>query len=997
MSVAPRTHPSLDRAALEGDDRRGQPRGRVPCTGASLTRRPGSGRSTIASTARPPARADVARPRPGDRRPDDAGRRRAHASCARLRREIHPGRGDHRHRLARHADGSRGDASRRRRLPGQALRPGAAAPVADGVRVARAGIPARAARPRRRSTSSSRPGAEAPASAERAQALDARRREAGAGRGVEPLTADEVGQRIGVARVTARRYLEYLDVTGAANVEREYLGPGPARAIDTARRAGSARKRGDGSHRARRLPGRSRDRAARQACAHPRALARGQRDDAGLPRPREGGLLGAPHHEQVRRQRLPADSPFRGYAVRGMVASEHVSTHVDAVWHFNPDRPDLTIDRLPWEHLITPAAWIDLSDVWPRTPHHARRRTAAHSSRPSHARAGDDPPLHDGHRRVLGRPVDVSRRLSGLDEEASRWLLDQGIVNLGTDAVTTDTPSDTSYPNHRVHGERCVVHTEMVANITRIPEHDGFLGPLLPAAAGRRHRLARPRDRAVGRRRGVIERRDPAPAELPPRRPPRARHGAGRGLGRACALALAEAGASVRSSRAPRDELEHVAAEIAALGSSADVVVADVTDPAEVEPASRRRAAHDDLWICVNNAGANRPGPTVELALADWDLVRRERPRHLPRHPGRRPGAARPWPRRTSHQHVVADGSRRLPGRAAYCAAKHAVNGLTKALAVEWAPLGITVNAVAPTFVETPLTIPMLDDAAFRDDVLAASRWVGSARSRRSTARRRLPRLSCGGARHGPDARRRRRLDRVVSREPVFLKRPALERGAVAQTASRRASREMLRDLEREGMDAVRRYSRELDGWDPPSFQVSDGEIQRASAGCPTSCSVAIAFAQEQIRGFAERAAPRCSRRSSIEPLPGVVLGHRHVPVDTVGSYVPGGRVPLLASSFMTVRRAEGRRRRRVVACAPPREQAGSTRAMLHAMATSGADAIFAIGGVAGARRDGVRPRGDGPCRPARAGPATRSSPRRSASSSASSGSTCWPARRRSS
>src|SRR4029078_11075962 len=71
-------------------------------------------------------------------------------------------------------------------------------------------------------------------------------------------------------------------------------------------------------------------------------------------------------HEQVRRQRLPPGSPFAGFAIRGLVVSQHVSTHLDAVWHFNPDRPDLTIDKLPWEHLITPAAWIDLSDAPPR-------------------------------------------------------------------------------------------------------------------------------------------------------------------------------------------------------------------------------------------------------------------------------------------------------------------------------------------------------------------------------------------------------------------------------------------------------------------------------------------------------------------------------------------------------------------------------------------------------------------------------------------------------
>jgi kynurenine formamidase len=179
-------------------------------------------------------------------------------------------------------------------------------------------------------------------------------------------------------------------------------------------------------------------------------------------------------HEQVRRQRLPPGSPFKGYVVRGIVASEHVSTHVDAVWHFNPDRPDLTIDRLPWEHLITPAAWIDLSDVWPRT-HITLEDVQGALAR---AEVTLEPGMTLLYATGIGErwddPWTFLADYPGLDEEASTWLLDQGIVNLGTDAVSTDTPSDLSYPNHRVHGERCVVHTEMVANITRIPMHQGF-------------------------------------------------------------------------------------------------------------------------------------------------------------------------------------------------------------------------------------------------------------------------------------------------------------------------------------------------------------------------------------------------------------------------------------------------------------------------------------------------------------------------------------------
>lgn len=185
-------------------------------------------------------------------------------------------------------------------------------------------------------------------------------------------------------------------------------------------------------------------------------------------------------HEQVRRQRLPESSPFRGYAVRGMVASEHVSTHVDAVWHFNPDRPDLTIDRVPFEHLITPAAWIDLSDVAPE-PHITRARLeAALEDANVELKPGMTLLYYTGWGELWHDPFAFVAGYPGLDLEASEWLIDQGIVNLGTDAPSTDHPADLDYPNHRTHGERCVIHTEMVHNMTRIPRHDGFWVMFMP-------------------------------------------------------------------------------------------------------------------------------------------------------------------------------------------------------------------------------------------------------------------------------------------------------------------------------------------------------------------------------------------------------------------------------------------------------------------------------------------------------------------------------------
>lgn len=195
--------------------------------------------------------------------------------------------------------------------------------------------------------------------------------------------------------------------------------------------------------------------------------------------------------------------------------------------------------------------------------------------------------------------------------------------------------------------------------------------------------------------------------------------GAGRGIGRATALTLARAGAHVTLVSRTSGELERVAGEVAALGGTASAVTADVTDPGAVGAAVASAREHGEIDVCVNSAGLNRPAPTADLALEDFDAVMDVNVR------GtflvcRAVGAAMLAAGRGGRIVNVSSqmGAVGYPGRAAYCASKHAVNGLTKALGVEWAPHGITVNAVAPTFIETPLTAPMLADPAFRADVL---------------------------------------------------------------------------------------------------------------------------------------------------------------------------------------------------------------------------------------------------------------------------------------
>ena len=156
---------------------------------------------------------------------------------------------------------------------------------------------------------------------------------------------------------------------------------------------------------------------------------------------------------------------------------------------------------------------------------------------------------------------------------------------------------------------------------------------------------------------------------------------------------------------------------------------------------------------------------------------------------------------------------------------------------------------------------------------------------------------------------------------------------------------EMLRRIERGGVEAVREYSRRLDGWDPASFRLGADDVEAAAAQVPSELRRHITFAQQQVRTFAERQLETL-RDLEVQTKPGIVLGHRHIPVGAVGSYVPGGRYPMLASAFMTVLVAKVAGVERVVACAPPWQGKGIHPAMLHAISTSGADEILCVGGV---------------------------------------------------
>ena len=156
---------------------------------------------------------------------------------------------------------------------------------------------------------------------------------------------------------------------------------------------------------------------------------------------------------------------------------------------------------------------------------------------------------------------------------------------------------------------------------------------------------------------------------------------------------------------------------------------------------------------------------------------------------------------------------------------------------------------------------------------------------------------------------------------------------------------EMLLALERRGMDAVREYSRKFDGWDPPTFELSRADIDEACASLDAQARADTEWCQANVRAFAE-AQLATMRPLEVEIRPGVVLGHRHLPVQHVGSYVPGGRYPMFGSAQMSIIPAKVAGAATVVACTPPVKGARWYPDTIHAIHAAGADRIFALGGV---------------------------------------------------
>lgn len=193
--------------------------------------------------------------------------------------------------------------------------------------------------------------------------------------------------------------------------------------------------------------------------------------------------------------------------------------------------------------------------------------------------------------------------------------------------------------------------------------------------------------------------------------------GAGRGIGVAAAAALAEAGAHVTLCARTASEIELAAAALREQGFQADTLTLDVTDVASFRAAIEAR---EPYHVLVNNAGTNRPNSFTDVPVEDFDVVMNLNVR------------AAYFAAQAVAQRMIATGTRgsiinmssqmgHVGGatRSLYCASKWAMEGFSKAMAIDLAPHGIRVNTLCPTFIETPMTKPFFENAAFKESVLS--------------------------------------------------------------------------------------------------------------------------------------------------------------------------------------------------------------------------------------------------------------------------------------
>lgn len=179
----------------------------------------------------------------------------------------------------------------------------------------------------------------------------------------------------------------------------------------------------------------------------------------------------------------------------------------------------------------------------------------------------------------------------------------------------------------------------------------------------------------------------------------------------------------------------------------------------------------------------------------------------------------------------------------------------------------------------------------------------------------------------------------------VYLKHGASQAEAAREDSNVRATvEEILQSIERRGDVAVREYSEKFDRWSPSDFRLNRAQIDACYARLTQRNLDDIVFAQEQVRRFAQ-VQRDALRDVEVETLPGVILGHKNIPVESVGCYVPGGKYPLVASAHMSVVTAKVAGVPRVIAAAPP-FNGEPAPAIVVAMDMAGADEIYALGGV---------------------------------------------------